>query len=87
MPIGFSDEVSAGGLRMTLHHHVEVGALFVFRLQLGGPADPEPLNVTGKVAWVKRDNNHFAVGIEFLGLSAADKERLDAYSLAPRDEG
>lgn len=84
MPIGFSDEVSAGGLRLTLHHHVDVGALFVLRLQLGGP-DAEPLGVTGRVAWVKRDGNHFAVGLEFVGLRPDERERIEAWAASARE--
>lgn len=84
MPVTFTDEISPGGLRMTLHHHVDVGALFILRLQLAGPNDPQPLTVTGRAAWVKRDGNHFAVGIEFVNLGPQDKERIEAWSLADK---
>jgi len=84
MPIGFSDEISPGGLRLTLHHHVDVGASFLFRLQLLGPQDPEPLTVIGRVAWVKREGNHFQVGIEFTGLRPDEKERIEAWVLSDK---
>jgi hypothetical protein len=78
MPVSFTDEISAGGLRMTLHHHVDVGSLFILRLQLGG-TEQDPLTVTGRAAWVKRDGNHFAVGIEFVNVRPEDKERIEAW--------
>jgi hypothetical protein len=80
MPVSFTDEISAGGLRMTVHQHVEVGAKFVFRLQLAGLQDPEPLTVIGRAAWVKRDGNHFSVGIEFVNIRPDEKERIEAWS-------
>jgi hypothetical protein len=85
MPIGFTDEVSAGGMRLTVHQHVEVGALFLLRLHLAGATDGEPLTVTAKVAWTRREGNHFAVGLEFVGLRPEEKERLEAYALSSRD--
>jgi hypothetical protein len=85
MPIGFSDEVSAGGLRLTLHHHVDVGAMFLLRLQLAGPNDPDPLTAAAKVAWVKREGNHFQVGLEFVGLKPDESERIAAWMHANRD--
>jgi hypothetical protein len=85
MPVGFTDEVSAGGMRMTLHHHVDDGALFLLRLQLAGPTDPDPLSVTAKVVWTRRDGNHFQVGLEFVGLRPDEKERLEAYALSVKD--
>ena len=71
---------------MTVYSLVEVGARFVFRLQLAGQQDADPLTVIGRAAWVKREGNHYQVGVEFVGLRAEDKERIEAWVHTAGDE-
>ena len=85
LSVAFSEEVGAGGLRLQLKQHVDVGTQFVLRLELAGAGDPDPLTVTARVAWVRRDGNHFQVGLELIGLRADERERIDAYALSAKD--
>jgi len=80
LPVTFTDEVSAGGLRIKVHHHVDPGALFALRLDLAGAQDPEPLNVVARVAWCKHEGGHYLAGLEFINLRSDERERLDAYA-------
>jgi hypothetical protein len=82
MPVTFTDEVGAGGLRLTLQQPADVGALFAVRLELAGPGDPEAPLVLAKVVWCKRDGNRFAIGLEFVGLKPEDRERIEAWAHA-----
>jgi hypothetical protein len=81
MTVTFSDEVGGGGLRFIVHDHVDVGTTLVMRLELAG-ADAEPLATLARVAWVKREGNHYQVGVEFVGLKPEDRERVEAYAHA-----
>ena len=82
MPVTFTDEVGAGGLRLTLQQPADVGATFAVRLELAGPGDPDAPLVLAKVVWCKRDGNRFAVGLEFVGLKPEDRERIEAWAHA-----
>ena len=84
--VSFSEEVGAGGLRLQSKQHVDVGAQFVLQLELAGASDPDPLTVAARAAWVRRDGNHFQVGLEFIGLRPDERERIDAYALSAKDQ-
>ncbi|HEY7955462.1 MAG TPA: PilZ domain-containing protein [Polyangia bacterium] len=77
--VSFAEEVSAGGLRVTVHEHLEVGTELVLRLALAGPNDPEPITTVARVAWSRREGGHFQCGLELHALRPEDRERLDAY--------
>lgn len=77
--VSFAEEVSAGGLRVTVHDHLEVGTELVLRLALAGPSDPEPLTTVARVAWCRREGGHFQCGLELFALRPEERERLDAY--------
>jgi hypothetical protein len=79
MLVGFSDELSAGGLRFRLHHFVDTGTLFVMRLELAGANDPNPLMVTARCIWCRKEGGHFLAGVELLNTRAEDRERIEAY--------
>jgi len=85
MRVAFAEEVGAGGLKLTMNEHVEVGTQLVLRLELAGPLDADPLLVLAKVAWVKRDGNHFGVGLEFVSLKPEDRERVEAWAHSPSE--
>lgn len=82
--VSFADEVSAGGLRVITHEHLEAGTLLVVRLELAGPGDPEPLTATARVAWSRREGGHFACGLELTGLRPEERERLEAFGHAQK---
>lgn len=82
MPVTFTDEVGAGGLRLTLPQPADVGALFAVRLELAGQGDPDAPLVLARVVWCKRDGNRFAVGLEFVGVKPEDRERIEAWAHA-----
>jgi hypothetical protein len=83
MQVTFTDEVGGGGVRLTLPQHLDNGTVLLLRLDLAGANDPEPLDVRGKVVWSRREGNHFAIGVEFVGLRSDERERIEAYLLAP----
>ena len=74
----FTEEVSAGGLKLRVPSMLEPGASMVVRLELGAPG---PLVVAARVAWCKRDGGHYLVGLEFDSLHEDEKERVVAWSV------
>lgn len=82
--ITFADEIGAGGLRVTVHELLEVGAPLLLRLEVGGPTDPEPLVTLGRVIRCRREGGHFLCGLELPGLRPEERERLEAYAHAGR---
>jgi hypothetical protein len=85
MTRAFSEEVGAGGLRLVMSQHVEIGTKLVVRLELKGAGDPDPLIVAAKVVWTNREGNHYQVGLEFEGLRTDERERIEAYAHSTRD--
>jgi hypothetical protein len=73
----FTEEVSAGGIKLRVPGHLEVGTLMVVRLELGGPG---PLTVSARVAWCRRDGGHYMAGLEFVELRADERERIEAWT-------
>jgi PilZ domain-containing protein len=73
----FSEEVSAGGLKLRVPAHLEPGTTVVARLELG---EPGPLTLSARVAWCKRDGGHYLVGLELIGLRDDERERIEAWS-------
>lgn len=74
----FTEEVSAGGVRLRVQGHLEPGTPMVLRLELGPPG---PLTLTAHVAWCRRDDGgHFWAGIDFDGLRDEERERLEAWT-------
>jgi hypothetical protein len=82
MLVTFTDEIGGGGLRMKTPRHIPEGEVVVVRLDLAEP----PLTVVARAVWSKREGGHFLVGLEFVDLSAADRERLDAFAHASKEE-
>jgi hypothetical protein len=75
----FTEEVSAGGVKLRVPGRLEEGAVMVVRLDLG---EPGPLTVSARVAWCKRDGGHYLVGLEFVGLREDERERLEAWTIS-----
>ncbi|MCU1276578.1 MAG: hypothetical protein JWM53_124 [bacterium] len=73
----FTEEVSAGGLKLRVQGHVEAGTMMIVRLELG---EPGPLTLSARVAWCKRDGGHYLAGLEFVDLRADERERIEAWA-------
>lgn len=75
----FTEELSAGGIKLRVPAHLEPGTVMVLRLELG---EPGPLTLSARVAWCKRDGGHFFAGLEFAGLRDDERERIEAWSIS-----
>lgn len=75
----FTEEISAGGIKLRVQGHLEPGATMIVRLELGEPA---ALTLSARVAWCKRDGGHYFAGLEFLGLRDDERERIEAWAAA-----
>jgi hypothetical protein len=84
MSVTFTEEVSAGGLRLNVTEMLEVGTALLVRVELAGPGDPDAVTSLARVAWCKREGGHFAIGVELLGLQPHERERLEANAHAAR---
>jgi hypothetical protein len=80
MIVSFTDEVGGGGLRFRAPRHYEPGTLLVLRIEVAQTPAAASLTVSARVVWSRREGGHYAVGVEFVDLSAADAERLEALS-------
>jgi hypothetical protein len=78
LKITFTSDLGAGGLRVRSPQLLPDGTQLVLQLHVGESGE-EPITVIGKVAWSKRSGNGFDVGVEFVELSAEQKERIEAY--------
>jgi hypothetical protein len=85
MSVTFTEEVSAGGLRLNVNEMLEVGAALLVRIELSGPGDPEAVTSLARVAWCKREGGHFVAGVELVGLQPHERERLEANAHASRE--
>lgn len=66
----FSANISAGGLCLRSSVPHQVGEALQLELELS--AEEQHLELEGVVAWVRRDT----MGVRFVNLSVADRERL-----------
>ncbi len=73
----FTEEVSAGGIKLRVPGHLESGTMMVVRLELG---EPGPLTLSARVAWCKRDGGHYLAGLELVGLRDDERERIEAWT-------
>ena len=78
MSVTFTEEVSAGGIRLNVNEMLEVGAALLVRIELAGPGDPDAVSSLARVAWCKREGGHYVAGVEFVGLQPHERERLEA---------
>jgi PilZ domain len=76
LTVTFSDELSAGGLRLKSPRHVEPGAELVLRLEPAGGG--EPLTTVARVAWSKREGGHYTLGIDLARLRPDERDRVEA---------
>jgi len=73
----FTEEVSVGGMKLRVPEHLQPGTAMVVRLAVG---EPGPLTLSARVAWCRRDGGHFVAGLEFVGLRADERERIEAWA-------
>ena len=85
MSVTFTEEVSAGGLRLNVNEMLEVGAALLVRIELAGAGDPEAVTSLARIAWCKREGGHFVAGLELVGLQPHERERLEANAHASRE--
>jgi hypothetical protein len=78
MSVTFTEEVSAGGLRLNVTEMLETGAALLLRIELTGPGDPDAVTSLARVIWCKREGGHFVAGVELVGLQPHERERLEA---------
>ncbi len=71
--------ISHGGLRLELHHALPLRSLVCLSLALGD----EILEVDGRVSYLEvLDDERNAIGIEFIELTPAEQQRIDAFLAA-----
>jgi diguanylate cyclase (GGDEF)-like protein len=70
----YTDDVGAGGLRLVVDG--EFGAGQVIDLCVSLPNDPQPVQATAVVVWARRHEH--VVGVEFIEMTYADRERIEA---------
>lgn len=84
--IGRAKDSSGGGIRFFLQERLEEGAILELEIEL--PDEGEPLSATGEVIWCekkaeqlkgKERERSFEVGIRFIKMSKADRERYVPY--------
>lgn len=75
LSVTFADNISAGGLQLTVQRHIGVGELVLLHLDL----DVSPVILLSRVVWSNREGGHFRVGVEFLALGAREREQIDAF--------
>ena len=83
---GFTRDISGGGVFVATYNVFPVGT--VMDLELKMPDSGDPIKVKGEVRWSAEANEdsdgHPGVGLRFLDLSEADRQRIDRFA-AMRD--
>jgi hypothetical protein len=85
MGVAFTEEVSAGGLRLNVPEMLEVGVALLVRLELAGAGDPDAVTSLARVVWCQREGGHYTVGLELVGLQPHERERLEAHAHTNRE--
>jgi type IV pilus assembly protein PilZ len=70
----YTKNISRGGTFVRTNRPLDVGTTFVFKLLI--PSLAEPLQLTGEVRWIRREEDHSGepgMGIQF--IFANDQER------------
>jgi uncharacterized protein (TIGR02266 family) len=80
--VGFSTNISEGGLFIATHDYKTVGSTLKVRFAI--PDDGDPVDVTCAVRWVREYNSMApsmipGMGVEFVDLSPWDLERVQDF--------
>ena len=77
-------DISAGGIRLDLHHSLPLRTVVALTLAL----DDDLIDVRGKVVYLEEiDDERCAMGIQFTDMSDGDRERLDRHVEKESTEG
>ena len=85
--ISFTEDISGGGLRLSLKRRVQPGAFLEVEIYL--PEITKPIVVTGEVRWLdnKDDAEYpFVVGVKFAEIDQLDRGKLLKYIRERREE-
>ncbi|MFH0877642.1 MAG: PilZ domain-containing protein [Candidatus Omnitrophota bacterium] len=81
----FTENISSNGICLLISNPLSINAVIFLTVYLFDGGDP--INVEGKVVWVKesgflhaKDRNHYDAGIEFAQISRTDQERIRRYT-------
>lgn len=80
---GSTSNISAGGICMIFYEEPKIDSVLDLIINL--PDSHRGINVQGRVVWVRPFNvaldqkTRFDVGVQFLDLPVADKQRIDNY--------
>ena len=78
---GFTSDISEGGVFVATHTPLPVGSMI--DLEFSIPDDGPPIRVKGEVRWSAEYNEmsdgHPGLGVRFVGLTGADKQRIDKF--------
>jgi c-di-GMP-binding flagellar brake protein YcgR len=80
---GQSKNISSGGICLLVYEEVKVGDSLALVIKL--PEGESPIKVQGMVRWIGEfilsadKKNSWDVGIEFVGINEADREKLSKY--------
>lgn len=82
--VSFTKNIGEGGICLITYEEVKVSD--VLELKIALPEEKAPINILGKVVWVKKfsigdtfQGERFDVGVEFINISAGDKQKIDKY--------
>lgn len=81
-----TENVSAGGVRLTVPNKFEKGALLFVKLSM--PYTGEEISTFAQVTWVRpRNEGGFVIGLTFTGLSDKETEKIDQFIESEMDKG
>ena len=83
--LSLAKNISSGGISIISYEPLQESDILDLKVYL--PEDKEPVNVVGRVSWVKefivgddKKGKRFDAGIEFIKISDKDKEKINKYT-------
>ncbi|MCB1214085.1 MAG: PilZ domain-containing protein, partial [Deltaproteobacteria bacterium] len=73
----FAKDISAGGIFIEAEMEVEIGSQVFLRFSL--TPHSKPIQATGEVVRVMRDNNRLGVGIHFVYIHPLDRQLIQDF--------
>lgn len=76
----FTEDISGGGIRFSLGHHLKLGTVLELSLHL--PEQNKPIVTTGEVVWMREKNDiklPYTVGIKFIKIDPFDRGKILNY--------
>ncbi len=85
--VSFTKNIGGGGICLIAYEEVAVSDVLELKISLS--EEKAPITILGKVVWVKKFSigdsfrgERFDVGVEFINISASDKQKIDKYVFA-----